>query len=106
MADKWFAECIPCGWQEQHDDQGAAIRAAEDHVYGHHRDVLPQVRGELKLGHVQNRTVNAVGTAPQTSPATPEGLSGTKIVQQDLIPAPASTVTASEDSPNPNPGGE
>jgi hypothetical protein len=61
MADKWHAECIPCGWLELHDDQRGAIRAAEDHVYSAHRDTPAEVRGEKKIGHVQNRTVNDPG---------------------------------------------
>lgn len=106
MADKWYAECIPCGFEEQHDDQGAAIRAAEDHVYAHHRDVLPHVRGELKIGHVQNRTVGAIGTATDTSPATP--LPKIEFIPSvhDLGKAPAATSPASEAPPNPEPSGE
>lgn len=62
MADYWYAECAPCKWREQYSTQDSAIRAAEDHVYSLHRDIPPAVRAEKVIGHVQNRTENAVGT--------------------------------------------
>lgn len=68
MHDWWYAECGPCKWREQYDTQDSAIRAAEDHVYSLHRDIPPAVRAEKVIGHVQNRTDNAVGSEmPQAS---------------------------------------
>ena len=87
MADFWFAECNPCKWEEKHTDEDAAIRAAEDHVFALHRSVPNLVRAEQRMGHVQNRTENAVTRAPEdaidigsgasrflppTTPAAPE----------------------------------
>jgi hypothetical protein len=72
MADFWFAECIPCQWEEKHTTQDAAIAAAEDHVFDNHRKVPSAERGKQKIGHVQNRTENAVtadaGLAPDPGP--------------------------------------
>lgn len=68
MADFWFAECLPCKWEEKHTDQDSAIHAAEEHVFLNHRHVPPEVRGAKFMGHVQNRTETSPGPAPETSP--------------------------------------
>lgn len=69
MRDFWYAECIPCGWSSKHDDQGAAIKAAEDHVFSLHRDVPSEVRGAQFMGHVINRTENHYAVQQPSAPA-------------------------------------
>lgn len=106
MSDYWFAECHPCAWETKHTSQDAAIRAAEDHVIDHHRDVPSHIRGLEKIGHVQNRSENAFSTPSATSPATPQQANEVNASSLFELPAPASTGTASDAPPNPAPSGE
>ena len=69
MADKWFSECLPCGWETQHDDEDSAIRAAVKHVNSLHSETPPEIRGAKKIGHVQSRTVGALATQSPLTPA-------------------------------------
>ncbi len=70
--DHWYAECIPCKWQEKHTTEDEAIAAAEKHVYANHLDVSGPKRAELKMGHVQNRSEGAVATEiPAVAAAEP-----------------------------------
>ncbi len=76
--NKWFAECVPCKWQETHDTQDAAISAAESHAINVHRDLfsLPSdVRSremaDKRISHVQLRDENAIGAGVSTGVAAP-----------------------------------
>lgn len=77
MADKWVAECLPCRWETRHDDEDAAIAAAEDHVFTLHRKMRAVERSAARVGHVQNRTVTDLGesasgaTADHGAPPAP-----------------------------------
>jgi len=71
IKDFWFAECAPCKWQEQHATEDDAITAAEEHVMHHHKKMRPTERAEKRVGHVQNRTDNALGTEVVETPAAP-----------------------------------
>lgn len=70
MADKWFAECAVCKWQEAHDSQSGAIEAASNHVAEKHQTVMPEERARRLMGHVQLRTELAPAL-PGESPAGP-----------------------------------
>ncbi len=68
--DHWYAECVPCKWQEVHDTQDDAISAAEEHVFRVHpelfrmpSDARSRKMGEERIGHVQLRADNALSTA-------------------------------------------
>lgn len=67
MADKWFAECLPCKWEETHDSQVGAINSVQNHVWAKHRDVSPELRAVKKMGHVQFRSEIASQAEPETS---------------------------------------
>lgn len=103
MADTWFAECLPCKWEEKHDSQLGAIEAATDHVFASHRDVIPQQRAALKMGHVQLRGDESPPAQPQLpleptpEPAEPK--------PDDTItePEPAESSTPEEPKPAPAP---
>src|SRR5271157_3852431 len=58
MADKWIAECIPCGWRKHHEVQDDAIADVEEHIADYHHGVPAVVRAQKKIGHVQFRTVS------------------------------------------------
>ena len=60
MADKWFAECLPCKWEERYDTETDALTAASQHVQEKHLQSPPEQRGTQKMGHVQFRTELAV----------------------------------------------
>lgn len=77
--DKWVAECLPCKWQTLHDDENAAIGAAEAHVAATHPTVKPVDRAAQYMGHVQNRTVpppSPVSPSLDTAPPATTGVSG------------------------------
>ncbi len=74
----WYAECVPCHWQEAHETQDAAISAAEEHVFSVHpelfrlpSDVRSRKMGEERIGHVQLRADNALSTAVPAFPLEP-----------------------------------
>ncbi len=76
--DHWYAECVPCKWQEAHDTQDSAISAAEEHVFRVHpelfrlpSDVRSRKMGEERIGHVQLRADNALSTAVPAFPLEP-----------------------------------
>ncbi len=95
MRDFWFAECLPCKWERKCETQDVAIRAAEDHVFIKHRDVPSAVRADLKMGHVQNRTENAVATerpAAELGPGDTVEVTAYRVYDtQALSPAPETT---------------
>jgi len=99
VADKWFSECLPCGWETQHDDEDSAIRAAVKHVNSLQSETPPEVRGDKKMGHVQSRTVGALATqlspAPAPAPALPgEGaMSGSSATSQAPEHSPVIDIT-------------
>jgi hypothetical protein len=62
VRDFWFAECVPCHWQEKYFDQDSAIHAVEDHIADHHARTSSQERLKQGIGHVQNRTEIATAT--------------------------------------------
>ncbi len=71
--NKWFAECVPCKWQETHDTQDAAISAAESHAIDSHRelfslpgDVRSRKMADDLIAHVQLRDENATTTGVST----------------------------------------
>jgi len=101
VADKWFAECIPCKWETQHDDEDSAIRASVKHVNAFHVDIPPEERGAKKMGHVQNRTVGALATSlPEGSSAgasTPDP--GGTGATASSAPAPGQPSTITIDTP-------
>lgn len=103
MRDYWYAECIPCGWSTHHDNQDAAIKAAEDHVFSTHRDVPPAVRGEKFIGHVINRTENAYAVQQPSAPAQDAQAGSTVFSWQPAAPAPAQ-LTAQSPSATGTPG--
>lgn len=92
--DHWIAECRPCKYTELFDVQDDAIRAAEKHVYAHHADVPPAKRAELGMGHVQNRTDNAIAVPVVEATPLPEPIAA---------PAPVSEQLALTDSDTPPP---
>jgi len=95
MADFWYAECIPCKWEEKYSTQDSAIAAAEDHVERKHRGVPSHVRGQQKIGHVQNRTENSVSDpTPGTTEAAAESSTHAAALSEgapELSPAPEKT---------------
>ena len=88
MADKWFAECLPCNWEETHDSETGAVEAVQDHVWALHRDILPEERARLKMGHIQFRSE----IAPQVESAPSAGLFPES-------PEPALSPTVEQDEP-------
>ena len=75
--NRWFAECVPCRWQETFDTQDSAISAAEKHVQSAHADLFSlasDVRSrhmaDKRIAHVQLRDDNAVGTGISTGAVT------------------------------------
>lgn len=99
MADKWFAECLPCHWQETYDSETGAIEAASNHVMEAHRNVTSEERAKLKMGHVQLRTEE-----PQPAEPTPQQQlfsepSPPSPVEETVQPSPAAETTAEEHEP-------
>ncbi len=82
--DYWFAECLPCKWEERithlgrAGEQDAAIAAAEAHVQEHHPRLSGLERAKRYMGHVQLRSENAYPPPldptprPDASPPTPK----------------------------------
>src|SRR5258707_12147592 len=71
--DHWYAECLPCRWEETHDTEGAAISAAEQHVIDAHRDLFTlngversRKMVDERIGHVQLRGENTIGAGVST----------------------------------------
>ena len=60
--DKWFSECIPCSWQVGWMTEDEAIASAEGHIAKHHAKVPAHIRAEKRIGHVQLRSEDAIGT--------------------------------------------
>lgn len=60
MANLWHAECIPCGWLETHDEEEAAIAAAESHIEANHLRVPKDKRTKQHMGHVQMRDTRGI----------------------------------------------
>lgn len=89
MADYWYAECLPCKWRHRYTAQDSAIIAAEDHVYTFHRDVAPAVRGRDYIGHVQNRSENAIGTQPAAADTS-------ALVETPSLPGSSASTIAGE----------
>lgn len=72
MADFWFAECLPCKWQAKYPSESDAIFAAEDHIAEFHVKVPAKERAEKRIGHVQLRSEDAIGTAAPVFPVDPQ----------------------------------
>lgn len=92
--DHWVAECLPCKWADLFDVQDDAIAAAEKHVYAHHSNVSGNDRARLGMGHVQNRTDNAIAVPVVEPEPQPEVVAA---------PAPASDLLPLTDSDAPPP---
>jgi hypothetical protein len=88
MRDWWYAECIPCGWQQRFTSQDSAIGAAEEHVFDKHRRVPNYERGEKKIGHVQNRTESVVSNERAPSLEAPPLTLEAAAVEPSVEPAP------------------
>ncbi len=76
--DHWYAECVPCKWQEACDTQDEAISETEEHVFRVHpklfrlpSDARSRKMGEERIGHVQLRAANALLTAVPVFPLEP-----------------------------------
>jgi hypothetical protein len=76
--DHWYAECLPCKWEQTYDTEALAIAAAELHVLDHHRDLFTlsgvergRKMAEEKIGHVQLRSENTVTAGVSTGAAAP-----------------------------------
>ncbi len=89
--NKWFAECVPHKWETRHDEQDAAIRAAEQHVLDEHRDLftLPgDVRSrqmsEQRIGHVQLRDENAIAAGVSTGAPAPAESTEPAFIDEEL----------------------
>jgi len=89
--NKWFAECVPHKWEMRHDEQDAAISAAEQHVLDEHRDLfsLPgDVRSrqmsEQRIGHVQLRDENAIAAGVSTGAPAPAESIEPAIIDEEL----------------------
>jgi hypothetical protein len=89
--NKWFAECVPCQWQEAHDTQDPAIHAAETHVLDEHRDlfslsgdVRSRKMADERIGHVQLRDENAVGVGVSTGAVVPTAAAAPEFVDEEL----------------------
>ncbi len=71
----WYAECVPCHWQEAHETEDSAISAAEEHVLRVHPELLrmasdARAREQTSkvIGHVQLRAENAVAASVPAFP--------------------------------------
>ena len=87
MENIWVAECLPCKWETEHDGEIDAITAAVDHVMKVHKDTPVDVRAARKMGHVQLRTIEALGRrgiVPAGGPAKPTPDTGDKGKQLEL----------------------
>src|SRR5258707_1660673 len=66
--DHWYAECVPCKWEETYTTQDSAIAAAETHVRTTHSDLF-SLNGiersrkmvDQRIGHVQLRSEDTLG---------------------------------------------
>jgi hypothetical protein len=89
--NKWFAECVPCKWQEAHDGQDQALHAAETHVIDVHRDLfnLPgdqrsKQMADNRIGHVQLRDENAIAAGVSTGAAIELAASAPQYIDEEL----------------------
>jgi hypothetical protein len=89
--NKWFAECVPCRWQEAHDTQDAALHAAESHVLEQHRELfaLPSDQRSKKMAderiaHVQLRDENAIAAGMSQGVADPTEAAAPEFVDEEL----------------------
>jgi hypothetical protein len=103
--NKWFAECVPCKWRTAHDNEDAAIAAAEEHVGLHHAKVAPLIRAQQRIGHVQLRGEDAVGyefSPGGVSVVAPVGVAGdaaTPGSEPALPPTPAAAMLPGDSDP-------
>jgi hypothetical protein len=96
MPDKWFAECLPCRWEDKHDSQMGAIDAAVNHVMEKHRNVLPEQRAGKKIGHVQLRTEETPPAEPQPPAGSESEPSAPVPVEAPAEPEPAESLPETE----------
>lgn len=74
----WYAECVPCRWQESFDEEDSAIIAAEVHTRTEHMslfsissDARSRKMADERIGHVQLRDERAIAVPTASVVAAP-----------------------------------